>query len=167
MHRHRLASRLVCFPVSRTSNLHQPVYHGHRRCGTGIAWVSWDVIRQSALTVLGVLIVLGIVWISLQPYRPLPTRHGAQLHELAHIIGFGSAALLLCATRRTRRQEWWIMLALFGIAVILETAQYLSENNIFEWGDVLDDSVGILVFPMFLRYRKLKSWLSGEAPGQY
>ncbi len=110
---------------------------------------------------MGGLCLLALIWTSLQPYRPLATRHGGPFHRVAHIGGFGGAALFLCAPRKSRTHEGWVVLGLLVLAVGLETLQYVSEWNVFEWGDVLDDSFGILFFPMLLRWDRFRSLLTG------
>ena len=50
------------------------------------------------------------------------------------------------------------MLLCLGVA--LETMQYLSENNRFEWLDLFNDSVGIFLFPMLFMWKRVRSFAS-------
>ena len=117
--------------------------------------------RSRITTLAGFVLTLAVIWFSLYSYRPRLTKHGAPLHRLAHIAAFGMATLFLCAPQTERRSTLSTIAVLLCLAIALEILQFRSENNAFEWGDVVDDIVGILGFPLILKSARIRAFLSG------
>jgi hypothetical protein len=65
-------------------------------------------------------------------------------HRPYHFIVFGATAVLFLLISQTRRQEWIAVGGALGIGVVMETLQCLSDGY-FEWWDLRDDALGILV----------------------
>ena len=65
-------------------------------------------------------------------------------HRPYHVIVFGATAILFLLISQTRRQEWIAVAGALGIGVAVEILQCLSDGY-FEWWDLRDDALGILV----------------------
>lgn len=78
-------------------------------------------------------------------------------HRPYHLIAFGATALLFLLISNTRRQEWIAVSGAFALGLSLETLQCLSDGY-FEWWDLRDDALGILL--AFALFRMADWWLS-------
>lgn len=81
----------------------------------------------------------------------------APKHRLAHILTFGSTALLLVIISETAAQQLWAGLGVAALGFFLECSQYafLGLESI-EWWDVRDDTIaaiGTLVVAQWLDLR--------------
>ncbi len=107
---------------------------------------------------------IAIIWIicltagSLQPYRPPGEPHTIR-HRIAHVISFGTAALMLLALGTDGKSESMGALAVLCLAVVIETGQHLLYKNSFEWWDVRDDTIGILIAALLIHRTRVRSWL--------
>lgn len=104
--------------------------------------------------------IAGLVLGSLQPYRLLANNQNPSIpHRIQHAVTFGVAALLLFLLSQSGKQEWLAGLIVFCLAVAIETAQHLLYRNRFEWWDVRDDTIGLLVAALLIRRTRLRSRL--------
>jgi hypothetical protein len=78
-------------------------------------------------------------------------------HRPYHFIAFGATALLFLLISNTRRQEWISVGGAFALGLSLETLQCLLDGY-FEWWDLRDDALGILL--AFALFRMADRWLS-------
>lgn len=78
-------------------------------------------------------------------------------HRPYHFFAFGATALLYLLISNTRRQEWMAVSTALGLGLTLETLQCLSDGY-FEWWDLRDDALGILI--AFALFRMAGWWLS-------
>lgn len=84
--------------------------------------------------------------------KPNPVQHPAELqHRLAHMLIFGITSLLLLVSAETRKGELRAAGAAFLLGVSIEIGQLLFGLSMaFEWWDVRDDFIGVLlVFSVF------------------
>src|SRR5271165_5270069 len=114
---------------------------------------------------LRVLRVIAVPWTlclivgSLSPDYVKETIGTHSFHRPYHFIAFGATALLFLLISSTRRQEWIALGGAFGLGLTMETLQYLSDGY-FEWWDLRDDALGILV--AFVLFRTVDRWLSAN-----
>ncbi len=105
--------------------------------------------------------IVVLIIVSLQPYRPSvetsPAESSVLLHRLIHIVDFAIPALALCATRRTVGGLWKTALLMICLGIWIETAQLVINRNVFEWWDVRDDTIGVLL--AFILSRPLRKSL--------
>jgi hypothetical protein len=68
-------------------------------------------------------------------------------HRLIHFVAFGSSFLVLSLLATGRREELETAAEVLAIGCIVELAQYFvySHRQVFEWWDVRDDAIGIVV----------------------
>lgn len=118
---------------------------------------------EKALLTRKRLRLIAIVWlvvltaVSLQPYRP-PGESQTSGHRIAHAIAFGVPALMLLRLARSLRQQWAASLIVLCLALAIETAQHLIYGNAFEWWDVRDDTIGLLIAILLHRWTRAR-WL--------
>jgi hypothetical protein len=58
---------------------------------------------------------------------------------------------MLLALSRGRKKQWLAALSVVCLAVGIETAQYLLYRGPFEWWDVRDDAIGLVVAALLAR----------------
>ena len=66
-------------------------------------------------------------------------------HRLFHFVSFGATAVLFLLISRTRRQEYIAAGGVFALGLTLEALQHFIFGSDFEWWDVRDDFIGILI----------------------
>lgn len=99
--------------------------------------------------------------VSLQPYRPRG-EHDSFAHRIAHVLAFGGAALLLFPLGKGGKQEWMTALGIVTLAVSIETAQSLIYPGVFEWWDVRDDLIGLLLAALIMRRTRVRRLLLAD-----
>jgi len=78
-------------------------------------------------------------------------------HRPFHFISFGATALLFLLISNNRRREWISVCGVFALGVTLEMLQCLLFDGYFEWWDVRDDALGVLI--VFALFRMADWWL--------
>lgn len=91
-----------------------------------------------------VLSVLGILWLALDP-QPF-TAELFDLDKLNHMAAFVVLALLLDYSFPLTGRYWLKWLPLLGFGALIEVLQLLGGYRFFEWGDILADAGGILIY---------------------
>jgi VanZ family protein len=99
-----------------------------------------------------------IFFVLLVSLLPLPLKQSLQthgrFHNAAHFFAFLITVLLICWNKRSNA---WVAAACAGamvIAFFIEGAQTALYHNLFEWDDVLVDSLGTVTGgAFFLAYR--------------
>jgi hypothetical protein len=81
-------------------------------------------------------------------------------HRAGHVSAFGILSLLLLPLGRGQTQKWVIAAAILSFALILELVQYQvfhfhRVHQPFEWWDIRDDSVGLLLALLALRFARV------------
>jgi len=68
-------------------------------------------------------------------------------HRFIHFIAFGSSFLVLSLLATGRREQLEAAVEIMTIGCIVEIIQFLvySHRQVFEWWDVRDDAIGIVV----------------------
>jgi hypothetical protein len=66
---------------------------------------------------------------------------------------------MLLALGTDGKRELVAGLGVLCLAVAIETSQYLLYNNPFEWWDVRDDTIGILIAALLIRRTRVRSFL--------
>jgi VanZ like family len=116
------------------------------------------MLTRQVLRRVATLWIVGLVAVSLQPWRP----HGESesiVHQMAHLVLFGAAGLMLFALSRNAKQILTAALGIFCLAVAIETSQHLLYKNLFEWWDVRDDTIGLAMAAMLIRWTRIRSLL--------
>jgi len=111
--------------------------------------------------VCGVAILLLAVLFYLSLRRPHPYG-GPITHRVAHVGAFGALALLVLPLARSRRETWLITAVIFCIACGMEMLQYhvfhfASNRQPIEWWDIRDNTVGLLLALLAVRYTRLRT----------
>ncbi len=120
------------------------------------------MLRWGAMLSRKRLRLIAIVWmicltvVSLQPYRPRGESH-SEAHRILHVIAFGVPALMLLALARGLKQQWAAALTIVCLALAIETAQHLIYGNTFEWWDVRDDVIGLLIAVLLNRWKPCRA----------
>jgi len=94
-----------------------------------------------------VLSVLCILWLALDP-RPITSN----LDKINHMSAFIVLALLLDYSFPLTERFWLKWLPLLGFGGLIELLQLLGGHRLFEWGDILADASGLVVY-LVLRQR--------------
>ena len=110
-------------------------------------------VPRTALRSVAWLWLALLIVASLQPIRPGIVKSN---HRSIHYVAFAGVALLLLSLSRTRRKEIQGALAIFFLCCTLELAQHFFYRTHFEWGDVADDGIAILL--AFVVYRLSGAW---------
>lgn len=101
------------------------------------------------------LLILLVVYLSVR--RILPNATGTGFHRFEHVAAFALLGLLLFPLCQTRGQERWVALAVAAFAAALEYGQSRFFINVnFEWWDVRDDVVGLLLAWLLIRSLRRK-----------
>lgn len=80
--------------------------------------------------------------------KPTQFRGTANLtHRLIHFVAFGSSFLVLSLLATGRRKQLEAAGEVMAIGCFIELTQYFaySHRQLFEWWDVRDDAIGIIV----------------------
>ena len=91
------------------------------------------------------LCVLGILWLALDP-QPITTAAIFDLDKLNHLAAFMVLALLLDYSFPLSERFWLKWLPLLGFGGLIELLQLLGGHRLFEWGDILADASGLIVY---------------------
>jgi hypothetical protein len=91
------------------------------------------------------LCVLGILWLALDP-QPITTAALFDLDKLNHLAAFMVLALLLDYSFPLSERFWLKWLPLLGFGALIELLQLLGGYRLFEWGDILADASGLIVY---------------------
>jgi hypothetical protein len=119
----------------------------------------WMLTRENLRRVAAVWIVV-MVAISLQPFRPWPSGQAPSvLHRVAHIGNFGAIGLMLLALSDGRKQKWQAALFIVCLAFAIETSQHFLYRGVFEWWDIRDDVIGLLIALLLGRVTRVRSLL--------
>ncbi len=97
------------------------------------------------LQVVAVPWVITLIIGSLSPDYVKDSIGTHSYHRLFHLASFGATAFLFLLILNTRRQEYIAAAGVFALGVTLETLQHLIFGSEFEWWDVRDDFLGILI----------------------
>ena len=92
-----------------------------------------------------VLSILGILWLALDP-QPITTAALFNLDKLNHLAAFMVLALLLDYSFPLSERFWLKWLPLLGFGALIELLQLLGGYRLFEWGDILADASGLVVY---------------------
>lgn len=114
-------------------------------------------VPQRLLRVIAVPWTLCLIIGSLSPDYIKESIGTHSHHRPYHFLSFGATALLYLLISNTRRQEWISLAGAFTLGLGLETMQSLSDGY-FEWWDLRDDALGILI--AFALFRIAAWWLS-------
>lgn len=116
------------------------------------------VLTRDRLRQITIVWIVCLAAISLQPYRP-PEGPGSILHRAGHMVAFGAAGLMLLVLSDSDKQKWAAALKVICLAVAIETAQHLLYKGPFEWWDVRDDIIGLLIAVLLIRWTRVRSLL--------
>ncbi len=126
------------------------------------------VLTRPVFRWLAVVWVLGLVIMSLQPFRPEGTRgRAAPKHQIEHVLIFAATGVVLLSLARGRTSEWRAALGVVGLATAIELAQLAIYRMPvgFEWWDVREDSIGIALGLIVIRYTRVRSLLLQAGSG--
>jgi hypothetical protein len=116
------------------------------------------MLMRAALRRIAIVWVLCLVIFSLQPNRAPGTRGRAVPHQSEHVVVFGATAVLLITLARNRREEWIAAGGVVALGLAIELAQWsiyrMPEG--FEWWDVREDSLGMLLGLLLVRYSSVR-----------
>ena len=110
------------------------------------------------LRCMTILWIVGLVAVSLQPWRP----HGESqsiLHNVLHVVLFGAPSVMLFALSRDGQKIATSAVWIFCLAMAIETGQHLLYRDPFEWWDVRDDTIGLLLAAVLIRWTRIRSLL--------
>src|SRR5579862_8469762 len=102
------------------------------------------MLKRATLRPVAITWIAFLVAISLQPWRPRGESQSI-VHQVWHLVSFGAAGLMLLVLSRGRKQHWAAAAMVICLAVAIETSQHLLYKGPFEWWDVRDDTIGVLV----------------------
>ena len=117
------------------------------------------MLKKAALSGTAILLLAGLFYLSLrQPHR----NGGTITHRVSHIGAFAALALLLLPLARTVRETWLITVAIFCVACGMEILQYhvfqfASNRQPIEWWDIRDNTVGLLLALLAVRFTGLRT----------
>lgn len=85
--------------------------------------------------------------ISLQPHRVQQFGQGRPMHAVLHVLAFGVLGSLAILTI-SRRYKSLAIVCCVGHGFLIEVIQAHLYPDAIEWGDVRDDTLGIVVFSL-------------------
>jgi TRAP-type uncharacterized transport system fused permease subunit len=112
--------------------------------------------KKVVLCGTALLLLAGLVHLSLLR----PHRYGGPItHRVAHVVAFGTLALLLLPLARSSRATWLIAAAIFCVACGMELMQYqvfhfARVRQSIEWWDIRDNTVGIFLALLAVRFTR-------------
>jgi TRAP-type uncharacterized transport system fused permease subunit len=117
------------------------------------------VLKKAAVSGIAILLLAVLFYLSLR--RP-HTYGGPITHRVAHVGAFGALSLLVLPLARSRRQIWLITAAIFCLGCGMEMLQYHAfhfarAGQPLEWWDIRDNTVGILLALLAVRYTRLRT----------
>lgn len=84
-------------------------------------------------------------------------------HRLFHYVSFGVAALLLLLLASNHRQELIAAFAVAALGVTIELIQhFIMLYPLFEWDDVRDDMIAIVVALIAIQFKGFRARLLAE-----
>lgn len=119
------------------------------------------MLTRKRLRLIAIVWMVCLTGVSLQPYRP-PGESQTSGHRIAHAIAFGVPALMLLRLARSFKQRWAASLIVVCFALAIETAQHLIYGHAFEWWDVRDDAIGLLIAVLLNRWTRARWLLSAH-----
>ena len=114
---------------------------------------SLPMLTRATLLSTAIVLIAGLTLFSLGPHM---ARRGIP-HRLEHVIAFAVLALLLLPLGQNRPQKWFVVSAIFCVACALEIRQHQVFNQAFEWWDVRDDSLGVVLALLLVHKRQRTS----------
>jgi len=93
---------------------------------------------------IGWALIILILWLSLIPSPPSPL-HFPQADKVEHLFAYGVLMSWFCQIYHGSRQRLYLMLAFIALGATIEILQGLSGYRTAEWGDLLADSLGVLI----------------------
>ncbi|MGA2716214.1 MAG: VanZ family protein [Bryobacteraceae bacterium] len=79
--------------------------------------------------------------------------------RIEHVVAFGILGVMLLSLCRNSGQKWVVTLALLCLACGLELRQHQLFRQPFEWWDVRDDGIGLLLALLLLRFTRIRALL--------
>lgn len=116
------------------------------------------VLSRQSLRIVAILWIASLIAVSLQPYRPPGETHSAR-HRVMHVLAFGAGALMLMALGTDGKRQALGALIILSVALAIEMAQQTIYKGPFEWGDVRDDAIGILIAALAIRRTRVRRLL--------
>jgi hypothetical protein len=113
--------------------------------------------KRSVVRWFAIIWIFGIIAGSLMPTSikiaigttrpgPIEARPASLLHRVYHFVSFYGAAFLLLLLASDRSRELWVVGAITCLAISIEAAQhFVMGYPLFEWWDVRDDIIGIVL----------------------
>jgi hypothetical protein len=111
------------------------------------------VLRKAATLGTAILLVVGLTLLSLWRQWPHPDT-GTIAHRITHVGAFWALGLLVLPLGRSRGQICLAAAVVFAVALALELLQYHSFQQPFEWWDVRDNGVGLLLALLAVRFAR-------------
>jgi hypothetical protein len=120
--------------------------------------VRYPVLRKAVLPAMAILWIACLVFVSLHPIvRHAP--QGSMTHRIEHVMAFGILGIILLALCGNHGPKWVVTLALLCLACVLEMRQHQLFRQPFEWWDVRDDGIGIVLALLLLRFTRIRALL--------
>jgi VanZ family protein len=116
------------------------------------------MLTRHGLRFIATFWIVVLVAVSLQPVRPNGEPESI-FHPVWHVLVFGVAGLMLFSLSRNAKESWIAALWVFCLAVAIEISQHLLYRNVFEWWDVRDDTIGLVLAAMLIRWTRISSLL--------
>ena len=113
------------------------------------------MLTREQLRRLAIIWIFGLVTVSLQPLRPEGEPQSI-VHNVWHVISFGAAAMTLFALSRSGKQASTAAVGIFCLIIGIESSQHLLYKNPFEWWDMRDDTIGVALAWMLVRWTGIK-----------
>jgi VanZ family protein len=93
---------------------------------------------------LGWLCLAIIAYLSLTP-SPLNLMHAKYADKLEHMLAYSFLMLWFCQDYRRRLQRQLLALSLIMLGISMEALQDMTGYRSFEYGDMLANSIGVLL----------------------
>lgn len=126
----------------------------------------WFARLWISVVIAGSLLPGRVHWHASQS-EPAEVRHTAILaHQFIHFVAFGSSFLVLSLLATGRREQLEAAFEVMTIGCIIELIQYVvySHRQVFEWWDVRDDAIGVVVAFLLIQIISRVTPCSSSAP---
>jgi hypothetical protein len=113
------------------------------------------MLTRAVLVLTGIAWILCLAFFSLRRFGP-HRAPGSMGHRADHVIAFAILALVLLPLARNRAQIWIVVISILCLAAGLELRQRQIFSIPFEWWDVRDDCIGVILALLLVRFTPLK-----------
>ncbi len=94
---------------------------------------------------LAILVTISIIYLSLARLSPQPMISFNHLDKIQHSIAYLVLSFFWFVTFKEKNKMIWVFAACIGLGVLLEILQAQTGYRVYEYGDMLANTFGVLL----------------------